>query len=109
MENRNDVEKIIRRFRKKPGETVRRNVLARFELQVASKAPETAGPPLWRKSIPVYAVAVLLFVCAAGAFVAGRQSSGIGPPEAGNEPATPETILTTAEDIPWHTTARDLL
>lgn len=109
MENRNEIERLLRRFRIKPGESVRRNVLARFESEAASRKPEPTGIPLWRVRVPAYAVAVLLIVCAAGAFVAGRHSAGPGRPEAGNETTTPETILTTAEDVPWHTTARDLL
>jgi hypothetical protein len=108
MENRNDVEKILRRFRKKPDESVRQNVLARFRSHAAPAIADTIRPPLWKFRVPAYAVAVLLIVCVAGAFVAGRQSSGTGQPAAEQE-TSPETTVKTAEEIPWHTTARDLL
>ena len=104
-----DVEKSLKKFRGEPGETVREVVMAEFERGLGPGISGRAPVRFWRKPVPAYAVVALFVFFVSVAFFAGRQSAGPQESREKTEEIIPGLDVTTADDIQWCITARDLL
>ncbi len=104
-----DIEKLLKKFEREPGESVRQAVMSEFNRETGLNTKSRFSDRFWGKPVPAYAVIVMMLIFVTGAFLAGRQMAGERGALAVQEETMPGLDVTTAEDIPWSTTAKDLL
>lgn len=77
MNERDEIESRLRGFDHAPGEAVKRSVLGEFRRRRRDGGRPRDPAPLWRRPVPLYAVAALLVLATGLTLAAGK--SGVFP------------------------------
>lgn len=104
-----DIEETLKRFEGHPGPDVKPAIMARFSRRFGIRRPVPHKTAFWKRSIPIYAAAVVVVAAAGLSFVAGRRTTvAQQAPGAFREPGR-ALNAGAAPEIMWEAAPNDLL
>jgi hypothetical protein len=104
-----DIEKLLKDFGSEPGKNVRQSVMSEFDRKTGSADKGGVFTRFWGRPVPAYVVIAMMLIFITGAFFAGRRLAGPRQLPVAGDQTSPGQEKVTSEEIPWSTTAVDLL
>ena len=90
MNDKLNIEDLLKRFRRDPAPRVKRAVLSRYAELCGRRRTPAVAERLWRRPVPLYFALALIVVAAGLSFIGGQQLS--------RREASPRDTSTVAQD-----------
>ena len=114
MNDERDIERLLKKFNGGPGVRVKDAVVYEFNRSFDDTSGSRSPVGFWQRPIPMYAVLLCMVFALGAAFVAGRTTvpRGLTRQTTGEQTLqeqVPGSVITSADDIEWFFTQRDVL